>query len=373
MNETQPLLDEKVEKKNGNGNGSLNSYLTKIKKILENKPKRVAIFTHANPDPDAIGSMMGFQWILYKYEIESDLFYLGEFAHPQNQAMVNLLDPGLIRTQNYDSELYDLHVLLDTVPNHAGVHSAIPLQIDFDLVIDHHKETVEPDFKGLFVNLKAGSACGTVCAILFKLGLEFEQDVEMDSRVATALMVGIATDTDNLMSADSTEYEFTAWSKLFQYRNIAALNKIINWERPKLWVDIEAEAAKSSQTVEGIAVVGLGIIPKKHRDIIADMASQMIQWENVSTAVAFAVVDGNRIEGSVRSKNASINVSLTCQELGKERSGSGGGKLGKGAYSYDLAGASISDDDDDETKQKTWDLFNDKEKKRIFRIIKNGS
>ena len=38
-----------------------------------------------------------------------------------------------------------------------------------------------------------------------------------------------------------------------------------------------------------------------------------------------------------------------------------------------LAGASISDDDDDETKQKTWDLFNDKEKKRIFRIIKNGS
>lgn len=366
--EIQSLPEDKVEKKNGNG--TLNSYIAKVKKILDSKPKRVAIFTHANPDPDAIGSMMGFQWLLYKNEIESDLFFCGEFAHPQNQAMVNLLDPGLIRVVNYDSEIYDLNVLVDTVPNHAGLGDKT---CSFDLVIDHHKETVDPDFKGLFVNLKAGSASGTVCALLFKLGLEFEPDVETDSRVATALMVGIATDTDNLMSADSSEYEFAAWAKLFPYRNIAAMAKIISWERPKLWVDIEAEAAKSSQTVEGIAVVGLGIIPKKHRDIIADMASQMIQWENVSTAVAFAVVDGNRIEGSVRSKNASINVSLTCQELGQERSGSGGGKLGKGAYSYDLAGASISDDDDDETKQKTWDLFNDKEKKRIFRIIKNGS
>lgn len=365
--ETQTLLEEKVEKKNGNG--SLTSYLTKFKKILDNKPKKVAIFTHPNPDPDAIGSIMGLQWLFNKFDIESDLFYSGEFAHPQNQAMVNLLDPGLLKANSFEPELYDFKALLDTVPSHAGVEDSL----DFDLVIDHHKETVESDFKGLFINIKAGSASGTVCALIFKLGLELDPDSEIDSRVATALMVGIATDTDNLMSIDSTDYEFMAWSKLFPYRNITALTKIINWERPKLWVDIEADAAKSSQFVEGIAVVGLGIIPKKHRDLIADMASQMIQWENVSTAVAFAVVDGDRIEGSVRSKNASINVSLTCRELGQERSGNGGGKLGKGAYSYELAGASISDDDDDETKRKTWDLFDDKEKKRIFRIIKNGS
>ena len=188
--EIQSLPEDKVEKKNGNG--TLNSYIAKVKKILDSKPKRVAIFTHANPDPDAIGSMMGFQWLLYKHEIESDLFFCGEFAHPQNQAMVNLLDPGLARVVNYDSEIYDLNVLVDTVPNHAGLGDKT---CTFDLVIDHHKETVDPDFKGLFVNLKAGSASGTVCALLFKLGLEFEPDVETDSRVATALMVGIATDT----------------------------------------------------------------------------------------------------------------------------------------------------------------------------------
>jgi nanoRNase/pAp phosphatase (c-di-AMP/oligoRNAs hydrolase) len=361
------MNDELENKKNGNG--SLTSYVTKLKKIIDSKPKKVAIFTHSNPDPDAIGSMMGLQFVFSKFEIESDLFYCGEFAHPQNQAMVNLLDPGLINCEKVDVNNYNIYALVDTVPNHAGTND---LNINFDLVIDHHKETVEADFKGIFINIKAGSACGTICALMYKLGLEFDQDVEFDSRVATALMIGIATDTDNLMSADSTDYEFQAWSKLFPYRNINALTKIINWERPAFWVDVEATAAKEAHITEGIAIVGLGIISKKHRDMIADMASQMVQWENVSTSICFAVVDGDRIEGSVRSKNASVNVSLTCNQLGQERFGKGGGKLGKGAYCYDLAGASITDDDDDETKQKAWDLFNNKERKRILRILKNG-
>lgn len=365
--EQQIVVPEKVPEKK-NGNGQLTALVNKFKKILENKPARVAIFTHGNPDPDAIGSMMGMQWLLQQYQIESELFYTGEIAHPQNQAMVNLLDPGMLRCEHFENS-YELKVLVDTVPSHAGTEDK---EVVFDLVIDHHKENVDADFKGLFINLRAGSACGTIYALISKLGLMFEPDNENDSRVATALMVGISTDTDNLMSADSTDYEFDAWSNLFQFKNPTALSKIVNWERPKLWVDIEAEAAKTARVVEGIGVVGLGLISKKHRDLIAHTASQMVLWENVNTAVAFAIVDGNRIEGSIRSKNASMSVPVTCKELGTERSGNGGGKLGKGAYSYELAGASITEDDDEDTKIKTWNLFNDKEYKRVLRIIKNG-
>jgi nanoRNase/pAp phosphatase (c-di-AMP/oligoRNAs hydrolase) len=362
--DTEQIVPEKK-----NGNGQLTALTNKLQKILETKPARVAIFTHGNPDPDAIGSMMGMQWLLQQYQIESELFYTGEIAHPQNQAMVNLLDPGMLRCEHFGETPYDLKILVDTVPNHAGTDDK---EVVFDLVIDHHKETVDADFKGLFINLRAGSACGTVYALISKLKLSFEADNENDSRVSTALMVGISTDTENLMSADSTDYEFDAWSNLFQYKNPAALSKIVNWERPKLWVDIEAEAAKTARVVEGIGVVGLGLISKKHRDIIAHTASQMVLWENVNTAVAFALIDGNRIEGSIRSKNASMSVPVTCKELGTERSGNGGGKLGKGAYSYDLAGASLTEDDDEDTKIKTWNLFNDKEYKRVLRIIKNG-
>lgn len=364
-------LPEKTEEqrphKNGNGVAAI---YNKLKKIITDLPPNTRVFvgTHANPDPDAIGSMMGIQWWLDRaFGIESDCYFAGEVSHPQNQALVNLLDPIMYPMDRYEAHNYGLRILVDTVPSHAGA------LINYDIVIDHHKETPDSEFKGLFINLKAGSACGTVYSLISKSGIEFESDNEADSRVATALMVGISTDTENLMSADSTDYEFTAWSKLFPYKNATALMKIVNWERPKFWVDTEAEAAKRAEITDSIGIVGLGIIPPKHRDMIADMASQMIQWENVTTSIAFAIVDGTRIEGCVRSKNASVSVPVTCKDLGTERNGGGGGKLGKGAYAYDLAGAAISDDDDDETRQKTWDLFNTKESKRILRIIKNGN
>ena len=98
------------------------------------------------------------------------------------------------------------------------------------------------------------------------------------------------------------------------------------------------------------------------------MADEMVSWANVVTAIAFAVVGGERIEGSVRSLNASVSISEFCKKLGG-RHGSGGGKLGKGAYRLGLAGMSLDPDEDEETKDKTWTLIKEKETKRITRTI----
>ena len=156
---------------------------------------------------------------------------------------------------------------------------------------------------------------------------------------------------------------------MFPFRNASALKQIINFHRPKFWIDTQAEAVKKAVIHDGVSIVGMGLVPGRHRDLIADMAGFMSTWEDVKTAIAFAIIDGTRIEGSVRSTNASVSVPELCKELGG-RHGEGGGKLGKGAYRYDLGGGGIDDDDDDDTKQKTWELFNEKETKRIRRIIK---
>ena len=125
------------------------------------------------------------------------------------------------------------------------------------------------------------------------------------------------------------------------------------------------------QTVEeSVGVVGMGIIPSKHRDMIADMADEMVTWEDVNTAIVFAMVDGSRIEGSVRTKASSVSVPTLCQDLAGKH-GKGGGKLGKGAYRYELAGASVDEDEDEDIKRKAWELFENKETKRVFRTIRN--
>jgi len=331
-------------------------------KGLFGENKRAAIFTHPYPDPDAIGSMMGMKWILSKFGINSDLYYSGSISHPQNRSMVNLLDPEMITLDSLPpGQEYDLIVALDCIPENAGAPN-----LKFNLVIDHHKETPK-NFDGIYINFKAGSACATVYEILEHFNLEFDEN---DSKVATAMMIGITTDTEFLMSDDCSDHEFNAWKKLFPFRDPLLLKQIINFERPKFWTDSKANAVSNAVVEDSIGVVGMGMIPSKHRDMIADMADEMVTWEDVNTAVVFAVVDGSRIEGSVRTKASSVSVPSLCQDLAGKH-GKGGGKLGKGAYRYELAGSSLEEDDDDDIRAKAWELFEKKETARVFRIIRN--
>jgi nanoRNase/pAp phosphatase (c-di-AMP/oligoRNAs hydrolase) len=334
--------------------------------LLE-KSKRAAIFTHPFPDPDAIGSMMALKWILNKYNVPSKLYYSGTVSHPQNRSMVNLLDPELEPLDSYCGEQDVINILVDTVPNNVNLNECC--NIKFDLIIDHHKEIVS-DFKGLYINLKAGSTCATVYNLLQKLELSFDEDNQMDNKVATAMMVGIITDTENLMSDDCSDYEFEAWSKLFPFRDSVLLKQIVNFERPKFWIDSKALACSKAVVEESIGVVGMGIIPAKHRDMVADMADEMVTWEDINTAVVFALIEGTRIEGCVRTKASSVSAPSLCHDLGGKY-GKGGGKLGKGSYRYELGGASLDEDDDEEIKQQSWELFEKKEIRRVFKIIRN--
>ena len=315
--------------------------------------------------------MMGVQWLLQKaHGIESDLFYDGEVSHPQNGAMVNLFDPGLKRVKDeYKKDGYGVHILVDTIPENAGTGGH---DVAFDVVVDHHRE-LPHNYGGLLIHRKCGS-CAAIVYDMMKTFVKKEDwlsdDVDHDQKVATALIAGIVTDTEYMMSDDSTELEFKAFSELFQYRNSNFLKQIVFFKRPKFWIDKKAEGCADAKiNDEGYAVVGLGLIPEKQRDLIADMSEEMVTWSSVETAIAFGVVGGDRIEGSVRSLNPSLTVSDFCKKLGGKH-GTGGGKHGKGAYRLPLAGFSIDPDEEEEDVQEAWESIKKRETKRIQRMIK---
>lgn len=352
-------------------NGCINGYSDFHEKLKSVGNVKVAIFTHRCPDPDAMSSMMGMAWLLKKsYGLETDLFYAGEVSHPQNGVLLNLLNTDLQRVdESYNSTNYGLRILVDTIPENAGSNGK---QIDFDIVIDHHRE-LPSNFCGLVIHKKVG-ACASIVYDMMKHLVQQEEwldeDSDSDQKLATALIAGIVTDTEYMMSDDSTELEFKAFSELFPYRNSNFLKQIVFFKRPKLWIDKKAEGCTQARISEdGYAIVGLGIIPDKHRDLIADMAEEMVHWTSVETAIAFGVVGDDRIEGSVRSLNPSLNVSDFCKKLGGKH-GSGGGKHGKGAYRSSLAGMSIDPDEEEEDINEAWESIKKRETKRIVRLIK---
>lgn len=356
-------------------NCCMNGYSEFNEMIKSAGDTKAALFTHRCPDPDAMASMMGLAWLLQKsYGIESDLYYAGEVSHPQNNVMLNCLNPGLKRVdEEYPkitaNQKYGLHILVDTIPENAGVGSQ---QIKFNAVIDHHRELPQ-NFGGVLIHKKVGS-CASIIFDMMKHFVDAEEwldeDVDADQKLATALISGIVTDTEYLMSDDSTEMEFRAFSELFPFRNSGFLKQIVFFKRPKLWIDKKAEGCTQAKiSEEGYAIVGLGIIPEKHRDLIADMADEMVKWGPVETAVAFGVVGGDRIEGSVRSLNPSLTISDFCKKLGG-KFGTGGGKLGKGAYKLPLGGFSIDPDEEEADVEEAWESIKKRETKRIVRAFK---
>lgn len=341
-----------------------------LAKILQaaNSEKSIAIFSHKCPDPDAIGSMMGIRWLARKqFGIDSKLFYDGDVAHPQNVSMDNLLEPSLMKAEDYDPEDHDIVILVDTIPDNAGTGGQ---KIEFSVVIDHHRDYPK-DFEGLFIHEKTGS-CASIIYGLIKNIVDkenwFDDEVDLDTKVATALIAGIMTDCMFLMADDTTELERNAFNELFEYRNSAALHQIVFFKRPRLWIDKKATGCTEADVDgEGYAIVGLGIIPSSQRDLIADMADEMISWATVEVAIAFGVVGGDRIEGCVRSLNASVNVPELCKNLAGKY-GTGGGKQGKGAYRIELSPIFDPDEEEDDVKA-AWNSLKGRETKRIRRLI----
>ena len=330
----------------------------------------IAIFTHRYPDPDAISSMMALKWLIGKISPVKivNLMYDGGISHPQNQVMDNLLEPNMIKVDELGSSLdrYSKFFLVDTVPSNAGTGKNA---ITFDLVIDHHKEPIEQQTP-LYYNIHAGSCAATIYQLIKHHKLEFDEDSEIDKRIATAILVGIATDTEVLCSQETTTIDVQTWSELLTKRDPTVLTRIIKYGRPKLWVETKASIIPKVQINDGLAIVGIGMFDSKHRDLISDIADDIKSWEGVHTAIVFALLDGDTIAGSVRSANSGISVPSLCKTLGSSKKGQGGGKPGKGAYTYPLGGSSVEDDEEEEIAKATWDLFHTKELQRVQKTIK---
>lgn len=353
-----------------NGNGSSKSF-AQFKEAIEAKLTpggKVCVHTHPFPDPDAIASMMGIKWLLEKvYDTEVDMFASGEVSHPQNINMVNLLGPKLIPAEQCCPSEYVLRILIDVVPSNAGTAGKL---VEFDIVIDHHVEQTNSEFDGLFINMHMGSCAATVYHLAKFYGESFEEDNDVDQIVATALVIGIATDTCYCQNDGTTEYDHDASKELFPYRDPEAIQKILKYKKNKFWVKAMAEAAQRAVFKENVAIVGLGLLTAKQRDLIAVMADEMLTWDGVDTAIVFAIVDGDRIEGSVRTMNPAISAAKLCNELGTDRGGNGWGHSKKAAYKYNLGGMSIDSADDDNIQQKTWNLADEREVLRVERVIK---
>ena len=96
----------------------------------------------------------------------------------------------------------------------------------------------------------------------------------------------------------------------------------------------------------------------------------MLTWESIDLSIAFVLIDGDTIQGSVRSMCSSVSAAKLAKQLGTERGGDGWGHAEAAGYNYSLAGFSIGPEEDETTRTEAWNLINKREVKRIFSLLK---
>jgi len=321
-----------------------------ILSLTEKENSQVNIAVHDSPDPDAMGSAIGIQFILKIFGIDSSIFYKSEISHPQNKTLVNVLNIQMVKiTENLDNEL-------PTITVDCTENNSCTTKVDF--VIDHHKAITKSKKK---IILPQFGACSSIVFNLIKELVPKYKEMTEYSDVFTALLLGIRTDTNDLISENMIKDDFSAYQDLLEVSDKEKLQKVMNYPLPRYSYDKRLLLHKEGNSSEsnGIFVGGIGFISETQRDVISVLAEEYARMDSISTALIFAIVDKSKLQISVRSSNVSLDVGAMCKEM---FSGFGGGTSYKG-------GASIPLNFYSSLENGERDMFWDVTRKHMFRKV----
>jgi nanoRNase/pAp phosphatase (c-di-AMP/oligoRNAs hydrolase) len=304
----------------------------KMNEIFGNieKTSIVGILVHPSPDPDALGAAAGFSILLKKtYGLNSKIFYLGTISHPQNKSLKNVLHILLEDGKGFDPESVGAIVVLDT--DLVGTGLKDDRLIKADIRIDHH--TMNRDEE---VILKDVRLVGSTCSIVWEYLKEFNIELNEFADAATAMVLGIKTDTQDFTMANTTELDMEAFRALLPYADKTSLAKVTKFPLPKYYFETETRAFKEKDIKNTTLITFVGEVTPHNRDVIPTIADRFVRMDGISTAIIMGIID-NSVVASIRSTDSRVDVDDLCSNTfgrahagGKEGSGGASFPLGKG-------------------------------------------
>ena len=340
--------------------------------LLERAGQRHVVAIQDFPDPDAISSAVAYREIASCFEIAVDIMYEGLISHPENLALVNLLEIEL--TQFHDGIPlggYDASVFVDNQGTTTRLTPRLKeAGVPTFAVIDHHdlQDLLEP----VFADIRPVGAAATIMAEYLESGVFLEMDPGNPAHVnvATALMHGLHSETGHFVRAGRPEY--AAAAQLSPLIEAELLERVLCVQKSRGTMDTIQRALAERVIRGGLSVAGVGYVRWVDRDAIPQAADFLLTEENVHSAVVYGIIEGEdsreMISGSLRTTNATLGVdSYLKKALGKDLAGKhfGGGRARAGGFEIDLGFLAASASDRKEREAK-WALFNRQIRRSLF-------
>jgi nanoRNase/pAp phosphatase (c-di-AMP/oligoRNAs hydrolase) len=289
--------------------------------------KEVAIFTHDDPDPDAIAAGMGVQRMCEHLGLEAQLYHGGRLNRLENRFFARLVEAPLNSVTPEEAAIVVQRasrvVLVDV--GRPGEHNSLPPGTVPNVVMDHHstnREVCAADYCD--VRPGVGSTSTMVTLHLQDLG------IVPDARLAACLLFGIRTDTDRLRRNTSTA-DMRASAYLASLADQEILDMVENPPLSDRVVDVIGRGIVGRTRVGDHLLSWCGQVDS--RDDLPHVADFLLDEENVSAVFVFGQV-GDRIMISARSVTGGPHVGDILKEAL--------GDIGSGGGHATMAGGSVN-------------------------------
>lgn len=306
--------------------------LERVLRSLGGEPLVVLISGH--PDPDAIGSALAHQRICDFVGVPATIAHVLPVSHRENRAMVKLLNVEMMQiTSGTDLAHFQFLSLVDTSAPDASVD--LPPHLKLVTVVDHHRAN-KVDAPFVDIRLAMG-ATSSIYAEYMQQGLApLDYERRADARIATALLFGIQTDTDDFTLASPNDFLAAAYVR--QFCDAESLKRLGHRNVSAAVMSCLNNALSDLLVVRDFALAGVGPVDIGDRDAIGAAADYILKREDIDTAIVYGIV-GDHIDGSLRTTSPSVDPATFLQTaFGRDRDGRayGGGRADKGGFQIPL-------------------------------------
>lgn len=288
------------------------------------------------PDPDNIGSSLCLKWIAAHYEIDCKIVHFEEISHQENRALVKKLDLDLDRwDERMDISDFQYVAINDSQSTELPIK--IPSTSTLLIFVDHHKILGTPKAKFSDVRENSGSTSAIYVDYLINGPLKFTGTSHEETKVATALMHGIRSDTDNFVNA--TDIDFKASGYLARYVDKDLLALISRQSIPAKTMELTQIALQRKDIRGTFMFSGVGYVREEDRDGIGQCADYLLHREGIETVVVYGVVGSHYIDGSLRTRSHTLDPDKWLKDVfGQDSTGQfyGGGRKDKGGFQIPL-------------------------------------
>jgi len=250
---------------------------------------RCTFLVQNDPDPDAIASALALRRVLGYSAARSPIVTVGQITRPENQRLIDELHERVRQTTIERLPLLAPLVLVDVQPPYFG--EVLP---SVAAVLDHHPTTGA--YRARFRDVRTNYGASATMAAEYLLAADVDA---VTTKLATALLYGIITDTKSLSRAASDE-DLQMFALLFPRADQVALRRIQHPSYGPLALRRFGRALEHARVRDGLAYIHLGVLPADQEHIVAQLAEFCLGMAGAEIS-AVSGVFGGKFAMSLRS------------------------------------------------------------------------